>query len=49
LRAFREDYPKSKACLLYGGKERIRINDILCLPFEEFLVNLIPDAPAPID
>jgi uncharacterized protein len=49
LRAFREDYPKSKACLLYGGKERIRINDILCLPCEEFLKNLIPDAPVPFD
>jgi predicted AAA+ superfamily ATPase len=49
LRAFREDYPQSKACLLYGGKERIMIGGILCLPCEEFLLNLIPDAPAPID
>jgi predicted AAA+ superfamily ATPase len=49
LRAFREDYPQAKACLLYGGRERIMINDVLCLPCEEFLTNLVPDAPAPID
>jgi len=49
LRAFREDYPQAKACLLYGGRERIMINDILCLPCEAFLTNLVPDAPAPID
>ena len=49
LRAFREDYPQAQACLLYGGKERIRINNILCMPCEEFLINLVPDAVAPID
>jgi predicted AAA+ superfamily ATPase len=49
LRTFRQDYPQAKVCLLYGGKERIMINDILCLPAEEFLIDLIPDAPAPID
>jgi uncharacterized protein len=49
LRAFREDYPQAKACLLYGGKERIKINDILCMPCEEFLLNLAPDVPAPIN
>jgi predicted AAA+ superfamily ATPase len=49
LRTFREDYPQAKACLLYGGKERMRINDVLCLPCEEFLRNLVPGAPAPID
>jgi uncharacterized protein len=48
LRAFQEDYPQAQACLLYGGKERIRISDILCMPCEEFLINLVPDAPAPI-
>jgi predicted AAA+ superfamily ATPase len=49
LRAFQEDYPQAKVCLLYGGKERIKINDVLCLPCEEFLTNLVPDAPVPID
>jgi uncharacterized protein len=48
LRAFQEDYPQAKVCLLYGGKERLKINDVLCLPCEEFLTNLVPDAPAPI-
>jgi predicted AAA+ superfamily ATPase len=49
LRAFREDYPQAKACLLYGGEERLKVNDILCLPCEEFLMGLIPDTPAPMD
>ncbi len=49
LLAFREDYPKAQACLLYGGKERIKINGILCLPCEEFLMGLVPDTPAPMD
>jgi uncharacterized protein len=49
LRAFREDYPQAKACLLYGGKERMKIDEILCMPCEEFLMNLVPNMPAPID
>jgi uncharacterized protein len=49
LRAFQEDYPQAKACLLYGGKERMKIHDILCLPCEEFLSNLVPNASAPME
>ncbi len=49
LLTFREDYPQAKTCLLYGGKERLMIHDVLCLPCEDFLLGLIPDAPAPID
>ena len=49
LRSFQEDYPQAKACLLYGGIERIKINDVLCLPCEQFLTNLVPDAPALTD
>jgi predicted AAA+ superfamily ATPase len=49
LRAFREDYPQAKACLLYGGRERIMLNDVLCLPCEEFLTNLVPDTAAAIE
>lgn len=49
LLAFREDYPQAKVCLLYGGKERLKVNDVLCLPCEDFLRNLVPDAPAPMD
>jgi predicted AAA+ superfamily ATPase len=49
LLAFREDYPQAKACLLYGGKERLKVSGVLCLPCEEFLRGLAPDAPAPMD
>ena len=49
LLAFREDYPQAKACLLYGGKERLKVNGVLCLPCEEFLRGLVPDAPPPMD
>ena len=42
LLAFKEDYPQAHTCLLYRGKERIKIKDILCLPCEEFLINLVP-------
>ena len=42
LTAFQEDYPEAKALLLYRGHERLSINNILCLPCEKFLRNLIP-------
>jgi predicted AAA+ superfamily ATPase len=42
LRAFRDDYPESRALLLYRGEERLRKNDVLCLPVEEFLRDLVP-------
>lgn len=37
LKTFREEYPESKAYLLYRGKERLRTKGILCLPCEDFL------------
>jgi len=43
LRSFKEDYPQSKAYLLYRGKERLMKDGILCIPCEEFLVALSPD------
>ena len=46
LLAFLEDYPQATACLLYGGRERIKVNNIRCLPCEEFLRHLRPDSPA---
>lgn len=49
LRAFRTDYPQPRVCLLCGGRERIGINEVLCLPCDEFLANLIPGAPASIE
>jgi predicted AAA+ superfamily ATPase len=45
LKAFREDYPESRAALLYRGKDRLMIDDILCLPCSDFLQALIPDQP----
>lgn len=43
LRSFKEDYPQSKAYLLYRGKERLMKDGILCIPCEEFLLALCPD------
>lgn len=45
LKAFREDYPESRVALLYRGKDRLMIDDILCLPCADFLQALTPDQP----
>lgn len=45
LRAFKEDYPEAQAFLLYRGNERRLINNIMCLPCEQFLRDLIPGQP----
>ncbi len=45
LTAFQEDYPEAHALLLYRGSERLLINNVLCLPCEQFLLNLVPDQP----
>jgi predicted AAA+ superfamily ATPase len=45
LRSFRQDYPESKAYLLYRGTERLLKDGILCLPCEEFLRFLKPGLP----
>jgi predicted AAA+ superfamily ATPase len=44
LKKFGEDFPESSRWLLYRGKERLLIDDILCLPCEEFLLGLKPDS-----
>lgn len=44
LKSFLEDYPQAQAFLLYGGQERLKINDIPCLPCEDFLRRLAPDS-----
>jgi alanine-alpha-ketoisovalerate/valine-pyruvate aminotransferase len=33
--------------LLYRGRERLKINGVLCLPGEEFLLGLHPQKPLP--
>ncbi len=42
LRAFREDYPESKALFLYRGRETLLREGIVCMPVERFLRNLTP-------
>lgn len=43
LKSFRDEYPESKAILLYRGRERIVRDGISCLPCGEFLIHLVPD------
>jgi uncharacterized protein len=47
LLAFQKDYPEADTCLLYRGKNRLKIRNILCLPSDEFLKNLAPQNPIP--
>ncbi len=47
LKTFCHDYPEAKRLLLYGGKDRIMIDGVLCVPVTEFLLNLKPDAKIP--
>jgi len=42
LRAFQEDYPQARGLLLYGGRERLRISGIQCMPVDDFLRGLVP-------
>jgi predicted AAA+ superfamily ATPase len=44
LRKFGADFPESRRMLLYRGRERLLIEDILCIPCQEFLMNLTPDS-----
>lgn len=43
LQTFKQDYPESKTIFLYRGRERLKKGDILCIPCEEFLLQLHPD------
>ncbi|MFA4888221.1 MAG: AAA family ATPase [Candidatus Omnitrophota bacterium] len=43
LRSFKAEYPQSNAFLLYRGKERLKKDNVLCIPCDEFLLNLDPD------
>jgi predicted AAA+ superfamily ATPase len=45
LLAFKEDYGKAQTCLLYRGKERLKIKGVVCLPCEDFLKGLTPNKP----
>jgi len=39
---FKKDYPECTPYLIYGGTEKICINNIICIPITEFLLNLKP-------
>jgi predicted AAA+ superfamily ATPase len=43
LKNFGKDYPESSRVLIYRGSERFVRDGILCMPCEEFLMNLRPD------
>lgn len=43
LKAFLEDYPEAQAIILYRGKERLKRDNIWCIPCEDFLRNIIPN------
>lgn len=42
LKSFKEDYPESNIIFLYRGRERLKKEGVLCLPCEEFLLQLHP-------
>jgi hypothetical protein len=43
LKKFGEDFPESNRWLVYRGKDRLLIDGILCVPCEEFLLQLKPN------
>ena len=45
LRAFRDDYPTAEAAVLYRGREQLRIDDVRCIPVDDFLPSVIPNRP----
>jgi predicted AAA+ superfamily ATPase len=47
LQTFRKDYPRCTPLLLYRGRDRLLVDGILCMPCEEFLLGLRPDATLP--
>ncbi len=49
LRAFAEDYPQARTCLLYRGRERLMLDNILCVPCDQFLRWLRPGENLPFD
>jgi uncharacterized protein len=47
LVAFGEDYPQAKWLLLYRGKERRKVDGVMCLPCAEFLAGVVPGKDLP--
>lgn len=42
LKSFKGDYPESNIIFLYRGEERLKKEGVLCVPCEEFLLQLNP-------
>lgn len=47
LKAFCHDYKEAKRILLYGGRDKLIIDGIMCVPVTEFLLHLKPDSKIP--
>ncbi len=47
LREFKMDYPESQMLLLYRGVDRIMRDDVLCVPCEEYIRELVPGRSLP--
>lgn len=45
LQAFFKDYPECTPLLVYRGKIKLKIKDVLCIPAEEFLLQIDPEKP----
>lgn len=43
LKSFRDDYPECTPYLVYRGKDRLMIDGILCIPCQEFLLQIDPE------
>ncbi len=43
LQSFKEEYPEAKTLLLYRGRQKLVQKEVLCLPCEDFLLQLNPD------
>lgn len=41
LKAFKQDYPEAQTILLYRGNERCLVDNTICMPVQEFLLNPI--------
>ncbi len=42
IRAFREDYPEAESAVLHRGSDRMRIDEVWCLPVDDFLRHVSP-------
>ncbi len=45
LRSFCEEYPEATPILIYRGTERLLKHNILCIPCEQFLQEVVPNQP----